>query len=248
VSRKKFIESQGATCDNWYWSWSFVNVKEKFVIFGAWDTNTEGDKSLILSESWRSRKGRKNNGFAQSLEHVGLIFENGYDLYIFPIIHFPEKDKDRFDGPAKIKSFIKVLTKKSLYKEGDNWYATDLGIESNFPNDVSQQESYEEGSVKSVTVNAYERNPEARDACIKYHGVVCAVCDFDFKTTYGEIGAGYIHVHHIKPLHEIRRSYIVDPKKDLIPVCPNCHAMIHRNKNPLSIRELKAQISRARGS
>ena len=52
LTRKQFIESQGATCRNWTWSWSFINEKEKVIIFGAWDVRTEGNTSLILSKSW----------------------------------------------------------------------------------------------------------------------------------------------------------------------------------------------------
>ena len=52
MGRKKFIESFGATCDNWTWSWSFVNEKEKFVIFGVRDVHIDIDKALILGEDW----------------------------------------------------------------------------------------------------------------------------------------------------------------------------------------------------
>lgn len=248
MSRKKFIESHGATCANWAWSWSFVNANKKFVIFGASVTNTKGDTSLILSEKWEvGHNGKKNNGFPQSINHIKLVTDDGYDLYTFPII-YAEKSKEDASGPASIKSIIKVLSKKNLYKEGDSWYATGLGIDTNFPDEIHQKNAYEEGAVKQVSVNAFERNSEARDACIKHHGLVCAVCAFDFRAIYGEIGAGYIHVHHIVPLNKIRKKYRVNPTKDLIPVCPNCHAMIHRNKEPLSVKQLKNQISKAKGA
>ena len=60
-----------------------------------------------------------------------------------------------------------------------------------------------------------------------------------FGIIYGVIGDGYIHVHHLRALSEIREEYVVDPKIDLRPVCPNCHAMLHRRKPMLSIEELK---------
>ncbi|HDY85591.1 MAG TPA: HNH endonuclease, partial [Methylophaga sp.] len=88
MSRKKFIESQGATCRNWTWSWSFINESEKVIIFGAWDTNTDGDTSLILSDTWEySGKGRKQPAYEQSREHIRLIEEEGYELKTFPIIY-----------------------------------------------------------------------------------------------------------------------------------------------------------------
>ena len=86
---------------------------------------------------------------------------------------------------------------------------------------------YVEGSKTEIIVNAYERNPKARAACITIHGAKCAICGFDFGEVYGEDFEGKIHVHHIKPLHEINNEYEVNPKTDLIPVCPNCHLILH---------------------
>jgi 5-methylcytosine-specific restriction protein A len=96
-----------------------------------------------------------------------------------------------------------------------------------------------EGARHEHIVNIYERNPEARKRCIDIYGYTCSVCDFDFAERYGELGKDFIHVHHIKPLAEIKGDYSVNPEKDLRPVCPNCHAMIHRTTPPLKIEELK---------
>ncbi|MCJ7766342.1 MAG: HNH endonuclease, partial [Thiovulaceae bacterium] len=70
-------------------------------------------------------------------------------------------------------------------------------------------------------------------------GYNCQVCDFDFELIYGNFGKDSIHVHHVIPLSEIGASYEVDPIKDLIPVCPNCHLILHRYNAP-TINELKA--------
>ena len=100
-----------------------------------------------------------------------------------------------------------------------------------------------EGATSRVFVNAYERNPSAREACIQRHGVRCAVCGFDFGAVYGDLGKGFIHVHHLVPLAAVKREYVVDPDADLRPVCPNCHAMLHRHSTIPSIDELKALLS-----
>lgn len=102
---------------------------------------------------------------------------------------------------------------------------------------------YQEGSKKTIMVNRYERNTQARQECIDYYGAECAVCEFDFEEKYGEIGDGYIHVHHVVPVSRIGESYTVDPVTDLIPVCPNCHAMIHKKTPPYTVGELKDLIS-----
>ena len=87
-----------------------------------------------------------------------------------------------------------------------------------------------EGSLKNISTNIYERNKEARQKCIDYHGAKCKICGFDFKKIYGVEFDGKIEVHHIKPLSEIRVGYVVDPINDLIPVCPNCHFILHSKK------------------
>lgn len=75
-------------------------------------------------------------------------------------------------------------------------------------------------------------------------GSACVVCDFDFQRTYGDIGEDFIHVHHLKPLAEIGQEYVLDPVADLRPVCPNCHAMLHRGTAVLEIDELKRRLRR----
>jgi 5-methylcytosine-specific restriction protein A len=57
------------------------------------------------------------------------------------------------------------------------------------------------------------------------------------------LGEGFIHVHHLKPLAQIGEQYELDPINDLRPVCPNCHAMLHRASPALSIDALRALIS-----
>ena len=231
MNRKQFIESQGATCRNWTWSWSFVNEKEKTIIFGAWDRHTEGNTSLILSEEWRlSRKGRKQPAYEQSREHIRLIEEEGYQLKTFPMKYSDAKKGEDGVGPSVIDSFVPKLTIKSLKRVGGDWYASDDAIRNVLPEEVETPGQYFEGASKLVSVNTYERNAKARAMCIEHHGYICAVCSFDFKKYYGAIGENYIHVHHLVPLAEIKKEYELDPVKDLIPVCPNCHAIIHRER------------------
>jgi hypothetical protein len=96
-----------------------------------------------------------------------------------------------------------------------------------------------EGNRAVIYVNRFERDPKARSACIKAFGTSCVVCRFDSGETYGEIGVGFIHVHHLRPLSAVGQSHKVSPKDDLRPVCPNCHEMLHRRYPPFSIEELR---------
>lgn len=101
---------------------------------------------------------------------------------------------------------------------------------------------YKEGKAKQVYVNIYERDQNARKKCIEYYGYKCCVCGILLSDKYGVIGRDFIHIHHIKALSAIKKEYTVDPISDLRPVCPNCHAMIHRREPPYSIEELKEII------
>jgi HNH endonuclease len=116
----------------------------------------------------------------------------------------------------------------------------DLKLAAINPDELIDPDVLFEGCKKTVTVNAYERNPVARKKCIEHYGAKCAVlaCGFDFEKVYGHIGKGFIHVHHLTKLSDIGQGYIVDPIKDLRPVCPNCHAMLHQKNPPYSIEEL----------
>lgn len=101
---------------------------------------------------------------------------------------------------------------------------------------------------KVITANAYERSSEARKACIRHHGTVCKGCGFDFEKTYGDLGKDFIHVHHITPLKTIAESYKIEPVTDLVPLCPNCHAMVYigNESRPLSVDELRQLIEEAK--
>ena len=111
------------------------------------------------------------------------------------------------------------------------------------PDEITPGE-YREGATRQVTVNAYERDPAARQACIARYGCSCIVCGFSFGERYGEKGAGYIHVHHLKPLSQIGEDYKVNPTEDMRPLCPNCHAMAHRrHPRPYTINELKSMLA-----
>ncbi|MBQ7419765.1 MAG: HNH endonuclease [Prevotella sp.] len=101
-----------------------------------------------------------------------------------------------------------------------------------------------EGALITVKANKYERNQKARRECVAQKGYKCLVCGCDFEATYGEIGKRFIHVHHLTPISSIGKEYQLDVEKDLVPVCPNCHYMIHRKTPPYTIEELKEELQK----
>jgi 5-methylcytosine-specific restriction protein A len=152
-----------------------------------------------------------------------------------PSVHWsPQASGTQIDPEAAIK--LKKLWKTHVEARG--FSPLDLAEE------VVAPEKYWEGATVRVSMDAFERNPQARKCCIEHYGTKCIVCGFDFSEVFGSIGEGYIHVHHLKPLSRIRESHVLDPVADLVPVCPNCHAMLHRKDPPYTIERLKRFLLR----
>lgn len=109
--------------------------------------------------------------------------------------------------------------------------------------DVLDFESRMEGSLSTYYGVRYERDPKLRLQAIAIHGMACKACGFDFEKAYGEYAKGYIHVHHTLPISEFDGPKSVNPETDLVTLCANCHAVIHRKRSAtLSLDELKSMV------
>lgn len=162
-------------------------------------------------------------------------------------------DSQSFDGFKE--SALKDSTFISRDSIGNNMYsvalnhfggfiAAEISEESIIYPEVLKSMNLIEGAKKQITINAYERNPAARKACIMHYGAVCLVCGFNFQKAYGDDFEGIIHVHHIKPLNEITQEYVIDPIMDMVPVCPNCHLVIHSKPSGIyTIDEVKSFLN-----
>src|SRR5699024_7474419 len=106
----------------------------------------------------------------------------------------------------KLKQQIWKITASGYQRLNEAWMESAIITE-----EIREVKNIVEGTVITITVNSYERNPEARRKCIEYHGYTCTACGFDFSRVYGAIGFGYIHVHHLKPLAEIKAQYQINP-------------------------------------
>lgn len=151
---------------------------------------------------------------------------------------------------AKNDNLVYSLRKKeSKTLEGLKYYILFLDSNKNKEPDIlaieeysdyEEEDDYFEGEEQDVVSRRYERNRYAKIKCIEKNGCKCAACGFDFSLKYGERGEGYIEVHHIVPISQRGGSYKLNPETDLIPLCANCHRMIHRYKNEiLSVEKLK---------
>jgi len=147
----------------------------------------------------------------------------------------PLRPQDFSGGQATVRPKLESLGYRVVAQQIDE-------SSSALPEEVPQE--LWEGAKRSVTVNAYERNAKARLACIEQHGASCMVCGFDFAATYGEEFAGFIHVHHVTPLAKVTRRYKIDPTKELVPVCANCHAAIHYGGRTRSVNAVRKLVER----
>ncbi|MDX2006004.1 MAG: hypothetical protein SFU83_12060 [Meiothermus sp.] len=102
--------------------------------------------------------------------------------------------------------------------------------------------SFREGDPRKVQITEYRRSKKARIACIEHYGWACCICGFDFLEVYGDVADGFIHVHHENQISEKNQEYEVDPVRDLKPVCPNCHAVLHMGDPVFTIEEVKTML------
>lgn len=109
------------------------------------------------------------------------------------------------------------------------------------PIEIDEERKYDESERFIRTSEVNKRSSEARQKCLDKHGYACKICGFDFEKTYGPLGKGFIEVHHIE---SVKTLAVTDPEKDLIPVCSNCHSMLHRQRPQLTPNEVKASMKK----
>jgi predicted HNH restriction endonuclease len=108
---------------------------------------------------------------------------------------------------------------------------------------------FPEGKQYELKHKARERNPKlvikAKALFKSKHGrLFCEACKFDFKAKYGNIGDGFIEVHHTIPVSEPKSGQKTSIA-DLALVCSNCHRILHRRRPWLTISALRKLLRQA---
>ena len=195
-------------------------------------------QSSLTYEDWNKDRAR------QDLNHIAgkcdtLLNYKTQDILDVSVLD--EKCKGQLWHPQQsgIQIQDKVLPMlQELWEEVTRIY-TENPEESTY--DEEEAVGAVEGTKKIVYTTTYERDPNIRRTFLKDKQLKCEVCGFDFEEVYGKLGAGYIEVHHKKPVSEGVR--MTDLNNDLAMLCSNCHRMIHRGKDHmLTIEELKGII------
>lgn len=202
--------------------------------------HSQADDHTLTATELAHRAGYKNKATVNAqygklgrMVGAALNIKNDFALPVAHLVDFGRNEKREITWILRA-NLVDVVRRRG--------YDADESTDVFFPEEISPDQTYSEGAIRRVSVNAYERNPKARAACILHFGCRCSVCGLLMADLYGKIGLGYIHVHHLKGLAEIGREYQIDPLTDLRPVCPNCHAMLHTSNPPLSIEELRSRI------
>ena len=183
--------------------------------------------------------GRTRPQFRNSIKNArdtfDILFENGRIGWI---------DKDG-QQPSLSTGFLRIHEEwKSRQDQDIEAFA--LGLQADTPFAFSDEtnllEARTEGGEKVFISIRRERDAKLRVDALSMHGFDCMACGFNFGKFYGEIGKGFIEVHHVVPLSEAGRTE-TNPETDLIVLCSNCHRIIHRqNGICLSLKELKAHV------
>ncbi len=197
------------------------------------DLNRDGSKQLKFSVSWHDENEK---------QHITSfpIKKYGREKALEMAIEFRKQKNDEKLKRHNVETINLDEAKELLERK---WRELVASFEFSTAEEVSDSKGLFEGTVYQIVVNAYERNPEARLKCISHYGSVCFICGFDFGKVYGSAGEGIIHVHHLTPLSTIGVEYQVDPIKDMRPVCPNCHVVIHKKEPPLSVEKVREIVN-----
>jgi len=183
---------------------------------------------------------RKSKG-----EKANYIDINWDILAARPLVSWDELQMPPFDGhtwPVRIsgtsipEDVARALNSILKKRHG--------GVIQPIPEEIPDAK-FTEGPRPRIIVNAYERNPRARTACLAHYGSCCAICGLSLSDRYGELVSGLIHIHHLTPVSRHRGRYRVDPVRDLRPICPNCHAVVHARTPPYTINKVRRMLRMA---
>jgi 5-methylcytosine-specific restriction protein A len=204
-----------------------------------WESRASHDKASsqvrILRDSDTAiigfaRVGEKVGNQTQAFSYLGVL--RFVDWWGAKPVHFTwrlEAFPNGLDGSLQLKALAKWRPIQDESAKG----TTEPRSERRRPNRSSGTTTARtEGATVRVVSNRYERDPRARQECLTFHGCVCFVCGFEFRAMYGDLGSGFTFVHHRIPIASRARmgEYELDPRRDLVPICGNCHAMVHRRQ------------------
>lgn len=198
--------------------------------------------------------GRKDTYFSQKVRNLkshDTLERKDYATY----------DSSGYTITEKGRDFVKQNMDSIAYLFGNSFEYEDVKTtldEIDNPQKSSKlilpyTELVTEGNTILTTSTITQRSQRLRNVAIEHftkNGVIsCDCCGFEFKSFYGEeYGKSCIEIHHMKPIFHYQEEDVTktidEALKNLLPVCPNCHRVIHKNNiTPGMIPSFKEVIS-----
>lgn len=216
-------------------------TEKKLKKLGFVTTNNELLKKFVQQKlNGRTRKDFSVNILESEREQIEVSFSqsfidnegNNEDTHVLPPL----------DSSNRVREYNHYSNEM---KDSENLRKLYEKVKSDIESKEVEERARLEGTKVSYHMNKYERNSENRVKAIEIHGLNCCACGFNFEEVYGERGEGFIEIHPIKPLSTLEEAVLIDPERDLVPLCANCHRMVHRKKDEvLTIEELKALLNK----
>lgn len=217
-------------CDKTFFEYNITGVPKQIKWFFGAEKMLAGEKKdinlLYLQKKYSGKleinsQNRCRISWGQSLFNA-FKFSYKDTSEFLPLVRFSRIDSNTYS--------IEVLNEHTIENEKDDPFVSIV--------------SSKDGKIMHYYTTKYERNPYNRKMAIAIHGIKCMACGFDFEEVYGAAGRDFIEVHHTKPLSEIGSEVIIDPEKDLVCLCANCHRIVHRHRSSIyTVDEVRQMIS-----
>jgi len=227
------------TISVWYDKW--LDTEDRHFWFGF-----EGSKAQIrtLYDDITSKSVfvpiiYTNSGFKNSTKQSTVEIVRGHNGFVYENYGAPPNYLGVYDVGLRFTSERELVAEAAKFilrvinRLGDS-------DEADLPPNATVEERRKYRIHKQI-----ERNPAAASLAKEFHGTVCQVCGFDFKSVYGKIGTGFIEAHHLRPIAQLPKGEVVsyNVKKDFSVLCSNCHSMIHKRGNPADLEGLRRIVS-----
>lgn len=181
---------------------------------------------------------RNDTYFSQKVRNLkshNTLIAPGYALYKDGLYYITDKGKQVvYDNLTSINYIL-----SSSFNYDDIRISLGKLIKLKDAQIFPYEELINEGVQKYSTTKVYTRSKKLREAAIEHfskNGIICCdCCGFEFRSFYGEkFGEPCIEIHHLKPIFQYKSRSITQTidsaLTNLLPVCPNCHRVIHKNK------------------
>lgn len=199
------------------------------------------DYSRHLSELLRQRLEEREEQF-QSI--LSTLSQKATELEVLPVVAEVDSRPHPHQPNLWIRAVIEYARHESALEVAFRSLVTILSLplsllEESVVWEDEEADSRQEGAVVVKESRSYERSRFNRAVCLSQYGFQCRGCGQNSEEKYGPLSTEVIDVHHIVPVSQMGGPKKLDPLRDLVPLCPNCHRVVHSENPPLSISELR---------